>query len=200
MKQVVVIHGGGAFATYEEFLSALKATEIDDPGIARGKGWKADLQEKFGPEYQVILPQMPNKQNAKYQEWKIWFEKYIPYINDRVILVGHSLGGSFLAKYLSQEHFPKKIAATLFIAAPFDSNGHRDMAEFAVPDSLNLLATQGGNLLFYHSNDDTVVPFSELAKYQAALPQATARTFTDRGHFNQDEFPELVADIKSITA
>ncbi len=40
---------------------------------------------------------------------------------------------------------------------------------------------------------------SELAKYQAALPAATARTFSDRGHFNQPAFPELVADIKNLS-
>lgn len=198
MKQLVAIHGGDAFATYEEYLQFLKDYKIDDPTLASGKGWKSGLQEALGAEFQIIAPQMPNKQNAKYLEWKIWFEKHIPYMSDGVILVGHSLGGSFLAKYLSEERFPKKIAATFLVAAPYSMDGDRNLVEFAQPASLALLAQQGGDILLYHSSDDPIVPFAELAKYESALPAAHARTFSDRGHFNQEEFHELVADIRSI--
>lgn len=199
MKQVVVIHGGDTFATYEDYLQFLKAERIDDPALTRGAGWKRGLQEALGAEFQVILPQMPNKQNAKYEEWKIWFEKYLPYIKEGVILAGHSLGGSFLAKYLSEEHFPKKITATFLVAAPYSMDGDRNLLDFAPPVSLELFAKQGGEIFLYQSSDDRVVPFSELAKYQSALPTAHARTFPDRGHFNQETFPELMADLISIS-
>ena len=89
------------------------------------------------------------------------------------------------------------ITATILVAAPFE-RGAREHTKFFLSESLSLLEKQGGRIFLYHSTDDPVVPFSELAKYQAALPHATTRIFEDRQHFNQETFPELVADIKSL--
>ena len=61
------------------------------------KGLEPRLQEVLGGEYDVLLPRMPNKNNAKYLEWKIWFERMIPFLNKEIILVGYSLGASFIA-------------------------------------------------------------------------------------------------------
>lgn len=199
MKQVVVIGGGDAFATYDEYLNHLKTYRIDNVEYFKRKSdWKAGLQAALGPEYEVLIPQMPSRWNAKYLEWKIWLERMIPFLQDDVIFIGHSLGASFLAQYLSKEQFPRKIAATFLVAAPYRSDTYGMLPEFAAPESLALLGTQGGNVYFYASKDDPVVSYDEFALYRAALPTATYRTFTDRGHFNQDEFPELVADIKSL--
>ena len=62
---------------------------------------------------------MPNLINAKYNEWEIIFNKLVPFLNDTIIFIGHSLGG-VLAKYLSENKFPKKILATFLICAPYD--------------------------------------------------------------------------------
>lgn len=195
--QVLVIHGGDSFATQEEYLAYLESctVELSD---GSGKGWKAGLADALGAEYHVTLPRMPNSLNAKYEEWKIWFEKYIPLLEDGAVLVGHSLGGSFLAKYLSKEEFPKRIGGTFLVAPPYDQDDGRKLVEFDAPASLALLEKQGGEIFLYHSKDDPVVEFSELAKFQAALPSAHVRVFEDRGHFLQDEFPELVEDIRNL--
>lgn len=196
MKQVLVIHGGDAFATYEEYIEFLNDCSVDLTD-GRKRGWKARLIEVLGPDFEVTLPKMPNAQNAKYAEWKLWFEKYIPLLDDEVMLVGHSFGGSFLAKYLSEESFPKKIRATFLIAAPYDHDSEREVVEFVLPESLALLERQGGKIHLYHSTDDPVVDFSELQKYIDAFPKAVVKTFDDRGHFNQETFPEIVEDIKA---
>ena len=147
------------------------------------------------------MPSMPNKANAKYAEWKIWFEKGMPYFQKEVVLIGHSLGGTFLAKYLSENKFPKKIRATLIVAAPFDTK-HRQksksLSDFILPKDLHKFDAQGGKLLLYHSKDDLTVPFADLGKYRAKLKTAIPRIFTNKGHFNQEEFPELARDIKNL--
>ena len=107
-KQVIVIHGGDTFSTYEEFILFLKDFKIDLNRF-RGKDWKSTLQDALGVEYDVLCPQMPNKQNAKYSEWKLWFDKIIPLLNDNIILVGHSVGGIFLVKYLAEENISKNV-------------------------------------------------------------------------------------------
>jgi predicted alpha/beta hydrolase family esterase len=197
MKQIIAIHGGDEFATYDEYIAALNSCEVE-LGNSDRKGWKMSLSAQLGFDYQVTLPRMPNASNAKYAEWKLWFEKYASLVEDGVILIGHSLGGIFLAKYLSENRFSKKIGATFLVAPPYDQDGERTIVEFTLPDSLQLLEEQGGELFIYHSKDDPIVAFEELQKYQNALPKANALTFADRGHFLQEEFPELVQDIKGL--
>lgn len=195
MKQVIAIHGGDAFPTYEEYIEYLKREEVDP---YRGKGWKANLPAALGEEYEVLQPRMPNPMNAKYVEWKIWFEKFFPYLKENVILLGHSMGGIFLAKYLSENEFPKKVTATFLIAAPFEDDGGRPIVEFNLPASLEKFQEQGGKIFLYQSADDPVVNALEVEKYKKALPLAEVRMFSDRGHFNQEEFPEIVEAIKAL--
>lgn len=198
MKQVIVIHGGDSFPTYEAYISSLKDKIIDLDRLRPHASWKASLPGALGSDYDVLTPTMPNASNARYDEWQIWFEKLVPFLHDDVILVGHSLGACFLTRYLAENPFPVRIAATLLVAGVYSADNAEMTEEFAAPASLALLAEQGGRIFLYHSQDDPVVPFAELAKYQAALPHATTRVFTDRQHFNQDTFPELVADIRSL--
>ena len=199
-KQVVAIHGGETFDTYEEYLSFLKNFEIDLGMLKlREKSWKKTLAEELGGDFEVILPEMPNTLNAKYAEWKIMFDKFTPFLNDNVILIGHSLGGIFLAKYLSENIFSKKIAATFLISAPFgDKNFEPTLGDFVFSGSLAKLQEQGGKIFLYYSKDDLCVSFSDLGKYKQELPEAEEMVFEDRGHFNQPEFPELVEKIKSF--
>lgn len=199
-KQVVLIHGGDTWETYEQYLEYLKNREIDfEKHGLRKDDWQGNLGERLGDNYQVIRPEMPSKRNAKYLEWKIWFEKFFPFLNDEVILVGSSLGGTFLAKYLAENQFPKKIKAIFLVAACFDDLPEEPLLDFNLPGNLKKIADQSEKVILYHSKDDNVVPFPHLAKFQQALPKATVRIFEDRKHFNQEELPELIQDIKNLS-
>ncbi len=196
-QQVFVLHGGNAFATYDEYISYLRAKEVDLESLEK-RDWKANLREKLGEDYDVYRLSMPNSKNAKYLEWAIWFEKYIPFMQDGVILVGHSLGAVFLAKYFSENMFPKKVKATFLVAAPYNQDEGRELPEFAITHPLKGLEDQGGVMSLYHSTDDPVVVFSEMEQYQKELKNATFRVFEDRMHFNMEEFPEIVEDIRKV--
>ena len=86
-QQILVIHGGTTFDTYGEYLSFLKTARIELDDFRSGKSdWKDNLSKILGKYYDVLQPTFPNKKNAKYLEWKIWFER---------IMVGkskHNLG------------------------------------------------------------------------------------------------------------
>ena len=196
---MLIIHGGDAFDTYKEYLENLRRETLDFEDLFK-KGWKNSLQDKLGDKFQVITPRMPNGNNAKYLEWKIWFEKIIPFIKNGVILIGHSLGGMFLAQYLAENKFPKKIKATIIVAAPHTDELNESLADFIIPKNLKLLEKQGGNIFLYYSSDDLVVPnaLKHLKVYQKALPKAIAKIFTDHGHFSIPEFPEIVNQIKKL--
>ena len=198
MQQVVVIHGGETFRTPEDCLEYLKNAPLALEDFQR-KGWKSNLPLALGADFAVFSPRMPNSSNARYAEWKLWFEKVIALMKDGVILVGHSLGGTFLAKYLSENRCPKRIRAVFLVAPCYDeADGREYLGSFLPPRDKQGLIEQGGTLFIYHSEDDDIVPYSNLADFRRDLPSATIRTFIDRGHFLGEDFPELVADIKVL--
>ncbi len=202
-KQVVVIHGGNSFPNYTEYILGLKKIKLDLEHLTKPeeKRWKKNLPKNLGSSFQVFSPDMPNWSDAKYLEWKIWFEKITPFLKDGVVLVGHSLGAIFLTKYLSETKFSKKIRGTFLVAGPYEEKGYKGkylIPEFRIPKSLNKLEKQGGQIFLYHSKDDKVVPFRDAKKYEERLPNAKLTIFKDRGHFRQTTFPELVRDIKSL--
>ncbi len=196
-KQVLVIHGGNVFETYEEYISYLQNKELTLEKVTI-QDWKRNLQVSLGDEYQVVAPLMPNSQNARYAEWKIWFEKITPLLNQDVVLIGHSLGGIFLAKYLAENKYPKRVRATFLVAAPYMPDPGETLGDFELPDSLQGVAEQSGALFLYQSKDDPVVPWEHVERYRAVLPGAVVRIFEGRQHFNQRELPEIVQDIQSL--
>ncbi|MFA5270448.1 MAG: alpha/beta fold hydrolase [Patescibacteria group bacterium] len=199
MKQVVFIHGGEDFVSYEAYLKDLKALTPGIEYFLPRKRWRATMPDRLGEGYQVFTPEMPNKQNAHYEEWKIWFEKMLPFLEDDVILVGHSLGGIFLPKYLSENIFPRKIKAVVLVSPPYDSEGlEPPLADFVLTKPLTQFAEQAPNIYIVHGDQDPVVPHSHAEKYIKELPGAKLITIRGGDHFNQPEFPELVELIKSI--
>ncbi|PIR41698.1 MAG: hypothetical protein COV30_02330 [Candidatus Yanofskybacteria bacterium CG10_big_fil_rev_8_21_14_0_10_37_15] len=201
-KQVVIIHGGTSFATYEDYISYLKTKEINIEKLRLRKEWKETLTTELEDSCDILLPRMPNRTNARYNEWKIWFDNITKVLNDELVLIGHSLGGIFLAKYLSENTFPKKIIATILVAAPFDDtegvDGKESLIDFTLPPSLDKFKEQCGKIYLLHSQDDSVVPFAQLEKYKKALSNAEAVVLKDREHFNQETFPEIIKIIKSV--
>lgn len=197
MQQVLVVHGGDSFDTHEEYIASLhgKVVSLDD--LAK-RGWKRNLQTDLGEQFRVIAPSMPNASNARYAEWKIIFKKWFALVDDDVILVGHSLGGIFLAKYLSEETVAKRIKATFLVAAPNNHVVGDSLTDFILPNSLDGLAHQAGQLYLYHSHDDAIVPFSNFERYASMLPHAKTRIFDNRGHFFDETVPELIDDIRSL--
>ncbi len=194
-KQIIIIGGGNSFLTYADYINHLKNSEVSLDKFKPNKDWKDNLSEKLGKNYEIFLPKMPNKTNARYKEWKIWFERIFPYIKDNVILIGHSLGGIFLAKYLSENSFPNPIKATILVAAPYAKDY---LDDFKLPPSLTKFIKQGGTIYLIQSKDDPVVSYEHIEKYKKALPNAKTLVFKNKGHFNQETFPEIVKLIKVL--
>ena len=193
-KQIIVIHGGGVFVSYREYINFLKKSKVS---LDRKSDWKESLEKKLGKGFKVILPRMPNRNNARYLEWKIWFENFFPFLGKNVVLVGHSLGGIFLTRYLSENKFPKRILTTILVAASYDNRKSETLSSgFVLKKDLSKLQKQSKKLIFFHSRDDKQVPFSSFEEYKKSLPKATFIEFKRRGHFNQSSFPEIVREIK----
>ncbi|MCB9811176.1 MAG: alpha/beta fold hydrolase [Candidatus Nomurabacteria bacterium] len=202
-KQVLYIHGGDSYSKHEDFLQALRTMPIRNlPGAETKSFWPATLAEDLGDDFEVFSPSMPNKQNARYEEWKIWFERHLEFIRDEVTLVGWSLGGVFLAKYLSENKFPHKIKSLYILGAPSGEvkphSSGEDCASFLFNmDKLSDLSQQVKEVNIWHSKDDFVVPYEEFLNYRNHLEEANLVSFEDKNHFLLTEFPELVEGIRS---
>ncbi len=196
-KTVLVIHGGDTFDSYEEYWKYLESVELTLEKMNR-EDWKDQLKENL-IDFEVIYPKMPNSKNARYLEWKLWFEKTLDLLEEEVVLIGHSLGGIFIAKYLAENNFPNKISQLHLVAAPYDTEVIKDsLADFALSGTVEKVSEKVENIFLYQSKDDTSVAYEDVLKYKRDLPNAELIIFEDRGHFNQKEFPELVERIKSL--
>jgi len=198
MQQVIVIHGATAFARYDDYLNYLATKPVQADRMTFKPMWKELLQENLGDEYQVLLPAMPNKTNARYAEWKLWFDNTTQLIADDCILIGHSMGAVFLAKYLSQNKFPQKIKATILIATPYDDESDEDLVDFKLDGITDLFKSQAGRVVVINGNDDPVIAISDVEKYKKDLPDAEFVTISAPDHFMRVDFPELLTLLKSV--
>ena len=193
-----MVHGGMTFKNEKDYLHFLKTRKIS----AKKKiSWSGDfLDKKLGNGFEIIRPRMPLQDNAKYRDWKIFFERYLPLLRNNAILIGSSLGGIFLAKYLSEKKLPKKALSVYLICPPFDNTvGGEDLVGgFALKSNLSLLERNTKNLHLLFSKDDKTVPVAHAEKYRKKLKNAHIVIYKSKnGHFDVPTFPEIIKMIKS---
>lgn len=195
--QIIFIHGGMTFKSRKDYIRYLKTRDVS---IGKKKRWYDDyLDQKLGNLCEIIRPRMPLSENAQYIDWKIYFERYLPHLRNGVILIGDSLGGIFLAKYLSENQFPKKVRAVYLVAPPFDNSlpGEDLVGGFVLPRSLSRLEKQTGRLTLLFSKNDAVVPPPHATKYARKLKRARIIVYPHiKGYFQIEKFPEIVRMIK----
>ncbi len=196
-----MIHGGMTFKNEKDYLHYLKTKEVS---LAGKSSWSREyLVKSLGGSFEVISPRMPLSENAKYRDWKILFERYVPLLSGKFILVGNSLGGIFLAKYLSENKLPKKALSVYLVCAPFDDTcpGEDLVGGFELKKDLSLLPQNCRNLHLLFSGDDDVVPATHAEKYRVKLPKAHIVIYKSKGgHFTVPTFPEIIKMIKEDTA
>ncbi|MDO8603974.1 MAG: alpha/beta hydrolase [bacterium] len=195
--QIFMIHGGMTFKNKKDYLSYLKNRNIS---LVRKEGWaEGYLDKELGKGFEIIRPRMPIPENAKYEEWKIHFERYFLYLRKNIILIGNSLGGIFLAKYLSENKFPKKILATYLVCPPFDDTCFDEdlVGGFKLKPNLSLLEKNSEKLTLMFSMDDDDVPVVHAEKYRSKLNKANIIIYKSKnGHFKISKFPEIIKMIK----
>lgn len=194
-QQILHIHGGEPYTTEKNYIDRLTngrfELTLEDP-----KKWNKNHRSFLDSElYEVITPTMPCGWRARYGDWKIWFERHVEFLRDGVVLVGHSLGGNFLVKWLSENILPVQISQLHLVAASY-SEFDDDFKITEFPK--NIFENKIHEIHIYHSADDTIVPIAESHKYFEALPGSHLHIFEDRFHFLDETFPELFENIQSI--
>ncbi len=101
MKTVVLFIQGGGEGAYD--VDAVLA---------------AALQEALGANFHVKYPRMPSEEDPDYAAWKEQISKELATVDGRLVLVGHSVGGSVLLRYLFEIGVEKPVAGIFFWPHP----------------------------------------------------------------------------------
>lgn len=201
MKQILFIRWWEAFDKQEDYHNYLRNRSFDP--FATKKSRRDRIGRALSEEYEMMIPTMPCKQNAEYEARKIRFERHFDYLNDEwCILIWHSLWGSFLVKWLSENTFPKKISQLHLVCSYLESKwliGEWIGTFTAELDKIPDIEKQVDQIYIYHSKDDPVVPYQHSETLASLLPTATMLTFENRWHFNQPALPELLEKIQYYT-
>ncbi len=182
MKSAIIIHGMPSQAEYER--SGRKAAP------KHWMPWLVEELTKAGVE--THLPEMPEPYAPDYEKWCAVFEQFS--IDENTMLVGHSAGGGFLVRWLS-EHKDTKVGKVALVA-PWIDPGHTwapKMFEGLVIDEA--LAERTGGVTELISLDDEQDELDTLEILKSKIKGLQVIEFKDRGHFTgplNRELPELL--------
>jgi len=168
------------------------------PQYGHGKGsydlvkyLKTELPEKF----QILFPIIERPNAPTYDKFKKLFMLAFAKLTEPVILVGHSLGGSTLLKYLSEEKPRISIVALFLISTPYWKS---NMKEFQLKENFQSSLKDIPKIFLYHSKEDKEVHIASLESYKQAFKTAVVHKLNGNEHTFSKGLPELVNDIKSL--
>lgn len=181
MKSALIIHG------------TCEREEYSDSGYPSlsNSHWIPWLQKQLLiAGYHAETPEMPNAFYPRYEEWKRHFERFP--LSAESILVGHSCGGGFLLRWLSET--PVSIERVVLVAPWLDPAKRKDPSFFDFEIDRGLSARAAVELVA--SDDDEADINASVREISAALPRARLTVFRGYGHFcfsdmGTIEFPEL---------
>ncbi len=195
-KQIILLRWGTAKENYKDFYDFVKRYEIDPYEEKRIK-WSDVLAEDLWEDFEVLEIERLLKSFADYRAREMMFEKYIPYIKDGAILVGHSLGWSFFLKYFDKKPVLLERVEKLILVAPAIEDTEEELiGGFEVDLNFKNLKNYQDKIAVFASKNDDVVPIWQTYKLQKFLPNAKYIILDWKKHFGDREFKELIEEIK----
>ncbi len=146
----------------------------------------------------AVAIEPPEPWKPRYDVWKKEFERFD--ITPETVLVGHSCGGGFLIRWLS-ENKDKKVGKVVLVAPWLNPENNpvsdtADFFEFEIDQ--DLVARTKGITLFNSSNDQTTIHKS-VQIIRDKVRNTEYKEFHNYGHFcftdmKTEEFPELLEE------
>ena len=182
MKNALIIHGT---CDEEEYFS-------DKYPSLSNSHWFPWLQKQLlMRDIFTQTPEMPEAHIPDYKKWKQEFERFN--VDENTILIGHSCGGGFLLRWLSENNInPQK----LILVAPWLDPKRQKTAEFFEFDIDQKLSERTIIDLFL-SEDDSEDILESIEIIQKNIPDMNIHQFKNKGHFTYEDmkvenFPELL--------
>jgi uncharacterized protein len=156
------------------------------------------LKKGLGSDYAFAAPKPPRPEDPDYPRWKRALAKALKGMKGEVIAIGHSLGGSVLLKYLSEEKVKVKIAALFLAATPYWGEKGWEYEMFYLKDRFAKSLPAIPKIFLYHSRQDEVVAFGHVKRYAESPPGAKVRALKGDSHVFEAGLPELLQDLKRV--
>jgi uncharacterized protein len=188
MKTALILHGKPGKEEYynDEFPSASNSH------------WLPWLQKQLLiKDIAAHTPEVPGVWTPNYETYCKEFERYD--VTPDTILVGHSLGGGFILRWLS-EHPEMKVGKVVLVAPSIGVDwDHQGLFDFTIDP--NLVSRTQGMVIFGSDNDRPGI-IESIKRCRAAIKNIEYREFKGYGHFTLKhlgtvEFPELLEEVLS---
>jgi predicted alpha/beta hydrolase family esterase len=154
------------------------------------------LRKELTDQFDILYPIIKNPEAPSYQNWSAMLAEEFSKLQSPIILVGHSLGGSVLLKYLAENPVNIDVSGLFLVATPhWGSN----VGEFMLPEDFKKKLSHLSPIYLYHGIGDTEVPFRHLDFYRNAFKRAWVRELATDDHIFSNGLPELIVDIKRLT-
>ncbi len=193
MKNAILIHGLQDRGEYYD-------ASMPPPGVDHWFSWlKKQLLVK---DIYAENPTIYRTFQATYEQFKDTVERSLK-IDEETILVGHSFGGGFLVRWLS-ENKDKKVGKVVLVAPWLNPDNNpmletRDFFDFEIDPKI---AERTSGLVVFNSNDDVKSIHKSVEMIREAVDGIVVKEFKGFGHFCYEnmkthEFPELLDEVLS---
>lgn len=186
MKKAIIIHG---MPYKEDYYSPKGDSESNCH-------WLPWLQKQLIiRDILAQAPEFPTPYEPVYIEWVKMLERFEP--DAETILVGHSYGGGFIVRWLSENDI--KVGKVILVAPWIDPKG-------LVKDGFNNfdidanLTSKTDGITIFNSDDDSDEIHESVRTILDKIKDIKCKEFHNYGHFNYSvmktkEFPELLSEI-----
>jgi predicted alpha/beta hydrolase family esterase len=188
MKTAIIIHGMPD--SQEEYFNML---ESENKEYWHWLLWLKD--ELIKKNISSEVPVMPEAYNPEYKAWKETFERFP--LNEETILIGHSCGGGFIVRYLSENDV--KVGKVVLVAPWIDPDKYLKTGMFDFEIDENIVAKTKGITIF-SSTDDMQEVQDSIKILKEKIKDIKVVEFKNYGHFcygdmKTREFPELLEEF-----
>jgi uncharacterized protein len=164
--------------------------------------WLKSELEKLG--HTVFVPTFPTPENQSLNSWMKAFEKYKKYLNKDSLVIGHSIGATFLLSIIEQSNVSINSAFLVsgFIGSLNNPEFDKINKSFAEKKfDWKIIKNKCPNIFIFHSDNDPYVPLAKAKELSEHL-DAKLTIVKNAGHFNKSagytEFELLLNEIKKI--
>lgn len=190
MKNAIIVHGT---------LSKREYYDTNFPSASNNNWYPWLAKQLLVRDILAVTPEMPLAFKPDYDIWKREVERFE--ITSETILVGHSCGGGFWVRYLS-EHPDARVGKVVLVAPWLDPNNIKKTTFFDFEINPDLVSQTGGMTVFNSLNDHPGILWS-VEILRQTIPNIRIVDFDNYGHFCSGEmpsgnsFPELLEALTS---
>ncbi|XP_069121712.1 serine hydrolase RBBP9-like [Argopecten irradians] len=177
MTKVAIIPGNGAGDVFR----------------ANWYGWAHEKINSL-PDVSADLRNMPNPITAREEIW-IPFMRDTMSCDEQTIIIGHSSGAEAAMRF-AEKYKVKGIILVSACVTDLGDENERESGYYNRPWEWEKIKANTDFIVQFGSTDDPFIPWEEHQQVVNGL-QPELHKFSDRGHFMNSAFPELINVVKS---